>query len=75
MGDDTMTMLIWPGAGLTLLGLVGLAWAVAQVARARRARLDDAGLRAVLRRAVAINLGALGISALGLMMVVLGIML
>ena len=49
-------MLIWPGALLTMAGLAGLFWAIARVARARRAGLEDAALRVVLQKAVAINL-------------------
>lgn len=70
-----MDMLIWPGAAITLLGLGGLVWCILRVARARRAGLPDAELRAALQRIVAFNLGALGLSALGLMLVVLGIVL
>lgn len=70
-----MEMLIWPGAVLTLAGLAGLIFAIVKVARAKRAGLDEAGLRAVLQKAVAINLGALAVSAIGLMLIVVGIML
>lgn len=68
-------MLIWPGALLTMAGLAGLFWAIARVARARRAGLEDAALRVVLQKAVAVNLGALAVSALGLMLIVVGVML
>ena len=70
-----MEMLIWPGAALTLAGLAGLAWAIVRVARAKRAGLDDTALRAVLQKAVAVNLAALAVSAIGLMMVVVGVLL
>ncbi len=70
-----MEMLIWPGAVLTVLGLAGLFWAIVKVARAKRAGIEETALRAVLQKAVAINLGALAVSAIGLMMIVVGIML
>ncbi|MEI4470702.1 hypothetical protein [Frigidibacter sp. MR17.24] len=70
-----MDWMIWTGAVVSALGLAGIVWAAAQVARDRRAGLDDAALRARLQRAVAINLGALAVSVLGLMMVVMGIAL
>lgn len=70
-----MEMLIWPGAALTLAGLAGLAWAIVRVARAKRAGLDDTALRAVLQKAVAVNLAALAVSAIGLMLIVVGVML
>jgi hypothetical protein len=70
-----MQALIWAGAALTLLGVGGLGYCVLRTIRARRAGLDDAAMRAELQRVVTINLGALGVSALGLMLVVLGIFL
>jgi hypothetical protein len=70
-----MQSLIWIGAALALLGVLGLGYCVARVLRARRSGLDDDALRAELRRVVTINLAAVGVSALGLMLVVAGIML
>ncbi len=70
-----MDWLIPAGAAVTLLGLAGLVWCIVKVAAARRAGLPDAELRARLQRVVALNLAALLVSALGLMMVVAGILL
>ncbi|PQO22236.1 hypothetical protein C2I36_14130 [Rhodobacteraceae bacterium WD3A24] len=70
-----MEWLIWSGAAVSLAGVAGLVWCVLYALRARRAGLDDAGLRARLQRAVAMNMAALMVSALGLMMVIAGIML
>ena len=70
-----MEILIWIGAALTLLGLVGVVWSIVLVVRARRARLEDAALRARLQSALPVNLGALLLSMLGLMLVVLGVVL
>ena len=67
--------LIWGGAGLAALGLAGILWCIVTAARAKRARLDDAAMRATMQRVVAVNMGALAASMLGLMAVVLGIML
>ncbi len=67
--------LIWAGASVTLLGLAGLVWCIVSVARARKAGLDEAALKARLQKVIALNLGALGLSVIGLMMVVLGIAL
>lgn len=67
--------MIWIGAALTLLGLGGLVWCIATVARARRAGVDDDALRHRMRRVLAVNMGALALSAIGLMTVVIGIML
>ncbi|MCQ0093850.1 hypothetical protein [Roseovarius sp. M141] len=70
-----MEILIWCGAAVSLLGLGGLVWCVARVWRARRAGLDDTAMRDVLRKVLPVNTGALLLSVIGLMMVVLGIML
>ena len=68
-------MLIWGGTALTLMGLVALAWCILAVARAKRAGQTDDVLRQTMRRVMAINLGALALSVIGLMTVVIGIML
>jgi hypothetical protein len=68
-----LEVLIRFGVALTLLGLVGVVWSIVLVVRARRAGLDDAGLRARLQRALPVNLGALLLSMLGLMLVVAGV--
>ncbi|MFD2173656.1 hypothetical protein [Rhodobacter lacus] len=70
-----MEILIWIGAVVSLVGLVGILYCATLIAKAKGAGLDDAALRERLRRVVALNLGALFVSAIGLMMVVLGITL
>ncbi|UYV35899.1 hypothetical protein N4R57_12640 [Rhodobacteraceae bacterium D3-12] len=70
-----MQFLIWGGALVTLLGIAALVYVGAKVASARRENLDDAALRARIQRLLPVNLAALFISAIGLMMVVLGIVL
>ena len=70
-----MDMLIWIGTAVTLTGLAGLIYSMVAVARARRAGLDDEALRARLQSIIPVNLGALLLSVIGLMMVVVGIML
>jgi hypothetical protein len=73
-GSD-MDSLIWSGAALSVLGLGGLVWCIIKVARARRAELPDAELRAAVQNVLPYNFGALGLSVIGLMMVILGIFL
>lgn len=68
-----MDILIWVGAAISLLGLVGLFWSIAKVNAARKAGLDDAELRAAVQKALPLNLGALFLSMIGLMIVILGI--
>lgn len=70
-----MQTVIWIGAGLTLLGVVGLLACVVMALRAKRSGLDDAAMKAALQRVVVLNLAALAVSALGLMAVVTGIFL
>lgn len=70
-----MQALIWIGAALTLAGVAGLGYCVMRAMRARKAGLEDSAMRAELQKVVVINMGALGVSILGLLMVVAGIFL
>jgi len=68
-------IMIWAGAALSLVGLAGLVWCILRVVRARRAKLDDDDMRAVLQSVLPMNMAALFLSAIGLMLVVIGIIL
>lgn len=70
-----MAALVWVGAILTALGIAGLGYCIAVAARAKREGLEGTAMEARLRKLVALNLGALAVSAIGLMMVVLGVFL
>jgi hypothetical protein len=70
-----MEWAIWGGAILTLLGVAGLLWCVVMAVRARRRQLPDEQMKAMLQRVVMLNVAALGVSALGLMLVVFGVIL
>jgi hypothetical protein len=70
-----MTVLIWSGALLSLAGVGGLIWCITLALKARRAGLSDDAMRARLQKVVTLNMIALGVSALGLMLVVMGIVL
>lgn len=70
-----MENLIWIGALVTVVGLIGLIWCIVSVARARKKELDDAAMKQQLQKVVAVNMAALFLSAIGLMMVVVGILL
>ncbi|WP_299657389.1 hypothetical protein [uncultured Tateyamaria sp.] len=67
--------IIWGGAALSVVGLVGLIWCIAKVWRARAAKLDDVDMRAVMASVLPLNLGALFVSVIGLMLVIVGIFL
>ncbi|MEP5758072.1 MAG: hypothetical protein ABJ327_01945 [Litoreibacter sp.] len=70
-----MAYLIPTGAVVTLLGLAGLVLCILKVTKARNAGVDGDALKAVMQSTVALNLGSLCVSAIGLMMVVIGIIL
>ncbi|SFQ97669.1 hypothetical protein SAMN04515673_101509 [Poseidonocella sedimentorum] len=70
-----MDSLIWIGAGISLLGLLGLVWCILRVFRARREKLSDEEMRLVLSRVLPANMGSLFLSVIGLMVVILGIWL
>ncbi len=70
-----MDALIWGGAAISLAGLAGLVWCILRVMRARKADLSDEDLREVVRKTVPLNMGALFLSVIGLMIVIVGIFL
>ncbi|AXI47067.1 hypothetical protein C1J03_14205 [Sulfitobacter sp. SK012] len=73
--NSPFEMLIWAGTAVSLLGLLGLIWCIWQVSRAKRAKLPEEDMRAVLKKALPLNLGALFLSVIGLMMVIIGVFL
>lgn len=66
-------ILIWGGAAMTVAGLVLLFWCILRVVRAKRTGLSDEDLRAAVQRVIPLNLGALCLSMLGLMLVIVGV--
>ena len=70
-----MVWLIWPGAAVAFLGVIGLAYCIVAAMRARAANLAPEAMKSRMQQLVAMNLAALGISMIGLMMVVLGVFL
>ena len=70
-----MDWLIIPGIVVTFIGLGLLFYTIARIMRAKNQGLSDEQMKLQLQSAVAWNLGAMGCSAIGLMMVVIGIML
>lgn len=70
-----MDILIWGGAALSVAGLLGLVYCIFRVAKAKRAGLSDDELREAVKKVVPLNLGALFLSVIGLMMVILGVFL
>lgn len=69
-----MEIVVWIGTVLSALGLVGIVYSIVAVARAKRANLADEDLRARISTILPINLGALFVSMIGLMAVIIGVM-
>ena len=70
-----MEILIWIGSILSILGLVGLFWCIKTVLKAKINATSDEQLRDSLQQIVPLNMAALFLSAIGLMLVILGIIL
>ena len=70
-----MEIVVWIGAGLSCLGIIGIIYSVVAVTRAKRAQLPDEELRARVAAILPINLIALFVSMIGLMAVIVGVML
>ena len=70
-----METVIWIGAALSVIGLVGISYSIVAVARAKKAGLSDEDLRAQIARILPLNLGALFVSMIGLMAVIVGVIL
>lgn len=70
-----MQLLIVIGAVVSLAGIGGLIWCILMALKARKTSANDEELRVRLQKVVVVNMAALGLSALGLMMVVSGILL
>jgi uncharacterized alpha/beta hydrolase family protein len=70
-----MEILIWIGSILSILGLVGLFWCIKTVLTAKKNATSDEQLRDSLQKIVPLNMAALFLSAIGLILVILGIIL
>jgi hypothetical protein len=70
-----MEILIPTGGLLTFLGLIGLVWCIWQAFSARRAGLKGEAMVERLKKLTVVNMASLLLSAIGLMMVVSGILL
>jgi hypothetical protein len=70
-----MDIVIWAGAILSVIGMIGIFHSIFAVTRAKRANLEDEELRAKLASILPLNLAALFVSMIGLMTVIVGVML
>lgn len=70
-----MDLLILIGAVISLIGIVGIAFSIVRVRRAKRIMDNDDELRAEIQAVLPLNLGAFLVSVIGLMCVILGVIL
>lgn len=70
-----MDWLIWLGVALTLIGVALLIYCITAALKAKKQGGSDDDIRARLQKVVALNMGALLISAIGLGAVTIGIIL
>ncbi|MEM6307216.1 MAG: hypothetical protein AAF701_04460 [Pseudomonadota bacterium] len=71
-----MIILVWLGVALTCVGLGLLIWCIVGVMRARKAHgHDEAAMKSIVQRAVMMNLIAMGLSGLGLAILIVGLIL
>jgi hypothetical protein len=70
-----MHMVVWSGTALTVVGILGLVWCIKIVLGIKRANLPDDEARMRMQRVVALNMGALAVSFLGLIVVLVGVIL
>lgn len=75
MGVNPLIFLIIAGSVLTVGGLGGLGYCIREGYRIRSAGLPSGEVQARLQRLIAVNLGSVGLAALGLALVVAGLML
>ena len=70
-----MDFLIYIGGTFTLVGLIGLGYCIKMAMAIKREGGDAADATKRLRALVAWNLGAMGMSSIGLAMIVVGLIL
>ena len=70
-----MEYLIWTGAGVSLIGVIGILYCITLALKAKRAELTPEDMQKRMQRVAVLNMIALFISSIGLMMVVAGIIL
>lgn len=70
-----MDFLIYIGGAFTLVGLIGLGYCIKMAVAIKREGGDAVDATKRLRALVAWNLGAMGMSSIGLAMIVVGLIL
>lgn len=70
-----LSLLVWPGAALALLGMFGILACARSVMKARNAGLSDEEMVAHMQKMGAWNMAALALAAMGLALVTIGLLL
>ena len=70
-----MVILIWGGAVVSIVGLIGLLFSMFKVASAKKNTTSDEDLRISIQAAMPFNLASLFLSVLGLMSVTIGVLI
>ena len=70
-----MDLMVWTGVAITLAGLLGLAWCMLRAGAAKRAKLAGHEMARQLRTLIVMNVASFSIAAIGLTVVVVGILL
>ncbi len=70
-----MKVMIWIGAALAVLGLIGVLWCLKKAAWLRKAQLEDDQVRTEVQRLIFAHMAAIGAAFLGLGLLVTGILL
>lgn len=70
-----MEFLVYIGGTFTLIGLIGLGYCIKMAMAVKREGSDAKDATKRLRSLVAWNLGAMGMSSIGLAMIVIGLIL
>ena len=75
IGGKKMVILIWGGAAVSIVGLIGLLFSMYKVASAKKNTTSDEDLRVSIKAAMPLNLASLFLSVLGLMSVTIGVLI
>ena len=70
-----MDFLIWGGAVVSFSSLFGLVWCIVKARQAKNAANSEEELNTEIRKLIPWNMGALFLSTIGLMIVIVGIFL
>tara|TARA_B100000575_G_C22646962_1_gene397665 strand:+ start:173 stop:391 length:219 start_codon:yes stop_codon:yes gene_type:complete len=70
-----MIILIWGGAAVSIVGLIGLLFSMYKVAFAKKHITSDEELRVSIQAAMPLNLASLFLSVLGLISVTIGVLI